>query len=68
MFMVKLETSRDEKYQPLTVDGPQYLYEFAAFIARTVPDAEVHARLGGMKGDEVVFKGQDLVEDDVELF
>jgi len=68
MFMVSLETSRDEKYQPLTVDGPQYLYEFAAFIARTVPDAEVHARLGGMQGDEVVFKGHDLAEDDVELF
>lgn len=68
MFMVKLQTSRDVHYHPLTVDGPQYLYEFAAFIARTIPDAEVHARLGGMKGDEVVFKGQDLAEDDAELF
>mgnify|MGYP001810458830 CR=1 FL=1 len=68
MFMVKVEANRDSRYQPLTVDGPQYLYEFAAFIARTIPDAEVHARLGSERGDEVVFKGQDLAEDEVELF
>lgn len=68
MFMVKVETSRDSNYQPLTVDGPQYLYEFAAFIARTIPDAEVHARLGSQAGDEVVFRGQELADDEIELF
>lgn len=68
MFMVKVEANRDNRYQPLTVDGPQYLYEFASFIARTIPDAEVHARLGSQTGDVVVFKGQDLQDDDIELF
>lgn len=68
MFMVKVEANRDSRYRPLTVDTPQYLYEFASFIARTIPDAEVHAHLGSQIGDEVVFRGEDLVDDDVELF
>lgn len=68
MFMVRLEANRDSRYQPLTVDGPQYLYEFASFIARTIPDAEVHARLGSQIGDEVVFRGEDLADDGIDLF
>lgn len=68
MFMVKVESSRDSRYQPLTVDTSQYLYEFASFIARSIPDAEVHAHLGNQAGDEVVFKGEALADDDIDLF
>lgn len=68
MLMVRVQASNDSRYQPLTVDTSRYLYEFASFIARTVPDAEVHARLGRQVGDEVVFKGANIKEDEVELF
>lgn len=68
MFMVKVEANRDSRYQPLTVDTSQYLYEFASFIARTIPDAEVHARLGSQIGDEVVFRGEALADDGIDLF
>jgi hypothetical protein len=57
MFMVKLGRCCDVNYQPLTVKTHEYLYDFAAFIARSVPDAEVHARLGRHAGDEVVYHG-----------
>lgn len=69
MFQVRLGLSKDTRYQPLTVDGPEYLYSLAQFIARSVPDAEVHARLGAQVGDEVVFSaGADGHGEDVELF
>lgn len=68
MFMVRVGRSSDEHYHPLTVKAHEYLYDFAAFIARSVPDAEVHARLGLQLGDEVVFHGRALADDGVELF
>lgn len=68
MFLVRVDRSSDTRYQPLTVKTSEYLYDFAAFIARSVPDAEVHARLGSQLGDEVVFHGSALEDDGVELF
>lgn len=68
MFLVRVDRSCDARYQPLTINAHEYLYDFAAFIARSIPDAEVHARLGMQMGDEVVFHGQALQQDDVELF
>jgi len=68
MFLVRVERSSDMRYQPLTIKASEYLYDFAAFIARSVPDAEVHARLGRQLGDEVVFHGRAVTNDDVELF
>lgn len=68
MFLVNIDRCRDGRYAPMTVDASQYLYDFAAFIARSIPDAEVHARLGMQAGDEVVFFGRDVGADDVELF
>lgn len=68
MFMVRVERSRDGLYQPLTVDGVKYLYDFAAFIARSIPDAEVHAHVGTQIGDEVVFKGRASADDGIDLF
>lgn len=68
MFLVRVGRSSDTHYQPLTVKAQEYLYNFAAFIARSVPDAEVHARLGLQLGDEVVFHGRALADDTVELF
>lgn len=68
MFMVRVEASHDNRYRPLTVDTSQYLYEFASSIARSIPDAEVHAHLGEQLGDEVVFRGQDLADDNIDLF
>lgn len=68
MFMVRVEAGRDSRYHPLTIDTSQYLYEFASSIARSIPDAEVHAHLGSQAGDEVVFKGHDLADDTIDLF
>lgn len=68
MFMVRVDRSCDANYQPLTVKTSEYLYDFAAFIARSIPDAEVHARLGAQRGDEVVFHGRELEDDGIELF
>ncbi|HTH15114.1 MAG TPA: hypothetical protein VL974_00565 [Magnetospirillum sp.] len=68
MFLVKLDRSCDKRYQPLTIKASEYLYDFAAFIARSVPDAEVHARLGHEVGDEVVFHGTAVDDGDIELF
>lgn len=68
MFLVRVGRSSDARYQPLTIKAHEYLYAFAAFIARSVPDAEVHARLGMQVGDEVVFHGRALDDDGIELF
>lgn len=68
MFLVKLDRCSDLNYQPLTIKTHEYLYDFAAFIARSVPDAEVHARLGIQAGDEVVFHGKAVEDDGVEWF
>lgn len=68
MFLVRLDRSSDAHYHPLTVKAHEYLYDFAAFIARSVPDAEVHAHLGLQLGDEVVFHGSAVADDSVELF
>jgi hypothetical protein len=68
MFLVHLNRSCDVRYQPLTVDASEYLYGFAAFIARTLPDTQVYAHLGSQTGDEVVFRSSDVAVDDVELF
>ncbi|HLO78825.1 MAG TPA: hypothetical protein VK196_20395 [Magnetospirillum sp.] len=68
MFLVSLGRNCDPHYQPLTIKAHEYLYDFAAFIARSVPDAEVHARLGVQLGDEVVFHGRNLADDGMELF
>lgn len=68
MFLVRVDRSSDITYQPLTVKAHEYLYDFAAFIARSIPDAEVHARLGLQLGDEVVFRGSTSADDSVELF
>lgn len=68
MFLVRVSRSSDVRYQPLTVKAHEYLYDFAAFIARSVPDAEVHARLGLQLGDEVVFHGSAVEDDSMELF
>lgn len=68
MFLVQIARSTDARYAPMTVDVSRYLYDLAALVARSVPDAEVHARLGEQVGDEVVFHGRSLAEDEVELF
>lgn len=68
MFLVQLNRSSDRLYQPLTIKTAEYLYDFAKFIARSVPDAEVHAKLGLQAGDEVVFLGKALEDVGVELF
>lgn len=68
MFLVQVNRSSDRRYQPLTVKTAEYLYDFAKFIARSVPDAEVHAKLGVQAGDEVVFLGKALEDVGVELF
>ncbi len=68
MFLVKVGRSADGRYRPMTVNASEYLYDLAAFIARSVPDAEVHAHLGAQAGDEVVFLGKSLEGDSVELF
>jgi hypothetical protein len=68
MFLVQLGRSSDRLYQPLTIKTAEYLYDFAKFIARSVPDAEVHAKFGVQAGDEVVFLGRALEDVGVELF
>lgn len=68
MFLVQVNRSSDRNYQPLTINTAEYLYDFAKFIARSVPDAEVHAKLGLQMGDEVVFLGKALEDLGVELF
>lgn len=68
MFLVRIARNADVRYAPLTVDASQYLYDFAAFVARSVPDAEVHACLGEQAGDEIVFLGKALEAGEVELF
>ncbi len=69
MFTVLLSKSRHIDDRTHTVDSGAYLLDFARFIVRTVPDAEVHARLGDMAGDEAVFRGCDADGDDgMELF
>lgn len=68
MFMVRVDRCTDLRYRPLTVEPHEYLYVFAELIARSVPDAEVHAHLGQQAGDEVVFRGKDLDSEEVELF
>lgn len=68
MFLVQVDRSSDRRYQPLTVKTAEYLYDFAKFISRSVPDAEVHAKLGLQAGDEVVFLGKSLEDAGIELF
>lgn len=68
MFLVRIDRGRDLAYVPLTVNVSRYLYDFAALIARSVPDAVVHARLGQQIGDEVVFLGKDIEQVGTELF
>jgi hypothetical protein len=69
MFMVDLKRSQDDRYRPLTVSPPEYLYSLAQMIHRSLPDCEVHASLGYDKGDEVVFRPATCDEDgDIELF
>jgi len=50
------------------VSATKYLFNLAFAIARSIPDAEVHAHLGAQRGDEVVFLGAALAGADVELF
>lgn len=69
MFTVLLTRSRYIDNRIHTLDPAAYLLDFARFIVRTVPDAEVTARLGDMAGDEAVFRGCDAGgEDGIELF
>lgn len=68
MFLVRIARSADLRHAPMNVNTSRYLYDFAAFVARSVPDAEVHARLGEQAGDEVVFHGRALESEEVELF
>lgn len=68
MFLVRIDRGRNRAYVPLTVNVSRYLYDFAAFVARSVPDAVVHARLGQQVGDEVVFMGKDIEQAGAELF
>lgn len=68
MFLVRIDRSQDLRYAPLTVNRSQYLYDFAAFVARSVPDAKVHAHLGEQAGDEVVFLGKEVEDDGIDLF
>lgn len=58
MFVVVLDPCRDSRYHPLTVNVTEYLCGLAESIARSVPDAEVHTRLGAC-GDRVL-RGKDL--------
>ncbi len=69
MFTVLLAKSRYIDDRIHTLDPGAYLLDFARFIVRSVPDAEVHARLGDMAGDVAVFRGCDADGDDgTELF
>lgn len=70
MLLVGLFPSCDPLYHPSTICAERYLFDLAHAIARSVPDVEVHARLGTNKGDEVVFPGRSSAEtdDDVQLF
>ena len=68
MFIVDLGRSQDINYTPLTVNGPEYLFGLARFIARTVSDVEVRAYLDPGMGAGMVFRGDDLADDDVEMF
>jgi hypothetical protein len=69
MFTVMLGKSCHVDHRINTRDSGAYLLDFARFIVRTVPDAEVHARLGDMAGDEAVFRGCDAdCDDGMELF
>jgi len=68
MFLVTLDSSRDRSYRPLTISSTKYLFNLAFAIARSIPDAEVHALLGAQRGDEVVFRGDALAGADAELF
>lgn len=69
MFQVNLTLNRDPNYHPLTVSAPEYLFGLAQFIARTIPDAEVHAHLGLTDGDCLVFHGNGVNgSDDCQLF
>lgn len=68
MFHVRIARTSNVRYAPLTVNPARYLYDLAAFVARSVPDAKVHARLGEQAGDEVVFLGKAVAVDEVDLF
>lgn len=69
MFTVLLGKSRRIDDRMHTLDSGAYLLGFARFIVRTIPDAEVRARLGNMAGDEAVFRGSAADGDDgMELF
>jgi len=72
MFIVVLGKSRHTEERISTVlSSNSYLLDLAKFIVRTVPDAEVHAHLGGMAGDEAVFRGAETAsasDDDIEMF
>lgn len=68
MFLVNVDRSCNQLYTPITVVASEYLYTFAQAIARSIPDAEVHARLGSQRGDEVVFLGREMQSQDIELF
>lgn len=68
MFIVDLGRCQDQNYAPLTINGPEYLFNLARFIARTISDVEVHAHLDPAMGVGVVFRGDDLADDDIEMF
>lgn len=68
MFIVDLGLCQNRSYIPLTVNGPEYLFGLARYIARTISDVEVHAYLEPGLGAGLVFRGDDLKEEDVEMF
>jgi hypothetical protein len=68
MFIVDLCRCQDLSYAPMTVNGPEYLFNLARFIAQTLNDVEVRARIDPSMGAGVVFRSADLADDDIEMF
>jgi hypothetical protein len=68
MFIVDLGRSQNPSYSPLTVNGPEYLFGLARYIARTIADVEVRAFLDPGMGACVVFRGDDVNDNDIEMF
>jgi len=68
MFIVDLGRCQDLSYSPITVNGPEYLFGLARYIARTISDVEVRAFLDPGMGAGIVFRGDDVKDDDIEMF
>lgn len=68
MFIVDFGRHPHPTYSPLTVNGPEYLFGLARYIARTISDVEVRAFLDPGMGAGIVIRGDDVRDGDVEVF